>query len=78
MPQYMHWFVKHTVRTAMGRKDREREMTSVLLSSLFGDQVTPETVVKVCPPPCSSRPLPVNLHLLGVGNFGSSFLLLVL
>ena len=47
MPQYMHWFVKNTIRMAMGRKDREREMTSILLSSLFGYQITSDQVVKV-------------------------------
>eukprot|EP00873_Tetraselmis_striata_P037263 jgi/Tetstr1/457527/TSEL_044107.t1 len=46
LPQYAHWFVKHLIRTAMGRKDREREMTSVLLSSLYGDPLGADQVVK--------------------------------
>jgi len=46
MPQYSHWFVKHIVRVAMGRKDREREMTSVLLSSAYGSALSSEQVVK--------------------------------
>jgi len=46
MPQYTHWFVKHLIRTAMGLKDREREMASVLLSSLYGDLLTVDQVTQ--------------------------------
>lgn len=46
LPQYGHWFVKHAIRVAMGRKDREREMTSVLLSSLYGDLLSGQQVMK--------------------------------
>ena len=36
-PELEHVFVKKAVTLAMDRHDREREMTSVLLSSLYGE-----------------------------------------
>lgn len=34
---FMHYFVKRLLLLALDRKDREREMTSVLLSSLYAE-----------------------------------------
>lgn len=39
-PGLHHIFVKHAVQLAMDRKDREREMVSVLLSSLYPQALT--------------------------------------
>lgn len=36
-----HYFVKKLLTMAMDRKDREREMASVLLSSLYGEVGAP-------------------------------------
>ena len=36
-PEYMHYFVKRLLTTAMDRSNRERELGSVLLSSLYAD-----------------------------------------
>ena len=36
-PELEHVFVKKAVTLAMDRHDREREMASVLLSSLYGE-----------------------------------------
>ena len=36
-PELEHLFVKKAVTLAMDRHNREREMTSVLLSSLYGE-----------------------------------------
>ena len=36
-PDLMHYFVKRLVMLSLDRKDREREMASVLLSSLYAE-----------------------------------------
>jgi hypothetical protein len=36
-PDFMHYLVKRVIILALDRKDREREMTSVLLSSLYAE-----------------------------------------
>lgn len=36
-PDFMHYFIKRVIVLALDRKDREREMTSVLLSSLYAE-----------------------------------------
>eukprot|EP00199_Chlamydomonas_sp_CCMP681_P001184 CAMPEP_0119109296 /NCGR_PEP_ID=MMETSP1180-20130426/17833_1 /TAXON_ID=3052 ORGANISM="Chlamydomonas cf sp, Strain CCMP681" /NCGR_SAMPLE_ID=MMETSP1180 /ASSEMBLY_ACC=CAM_ASM_000741 /LENGTH=712 /DNA_ID=CAMNT_0007095037 /DNA_START=104 /DNA_END=2242 /DNA_ORIENTATION=- len=46
MPACMHYFVKRLITCALDRKDREREMTSVLLSSLYANVIPPEQVQK--------------------------------
>ncbi|KAG1680411.1 hypothetical protein FOA52_015502 [Chlamydomonas sp. UWO 241] len=45
-PDFMHYFVKRALVLALDRKDREREMTSVLLSSLYAEVIPPEQVRK--------------------------------
>jgi len=45
-PDFMHYFVKRAVVLALDRKDREREMTSVLLSSLYAEVIPPDQVRK--------------------------------
>mmetsp|Transcript_36791 Transcript_36791/g.81831 ORF Transcript_36791/g.81831 Transcript_36791/m.81831 type:complete len:712 (-) Transcript_36791:320-2455(-) len=45
-PEFMHYFVKRVVMLALDRKDREREMASVLLSSLYAEVIPPEQVQK--------------------------------
>lgn len=42
----MHYFVKKLILLALDRKDREREMASVLLSSLYSNVIPPEQVRK--------------------------------
>eukprot|EP00899_Mesostigma_viride_P013033 jgi/Mesvir1/21730/Mv04140-RA.2 len=39
-PQHHAFFIKRLVTTAMDRRDREREMAAVLLSSLYGEVLT--------------------------------------
>lgn len=41
-----HYFVKRLVTAALDRKDREREMASTLLSSLYAEVIPPEQVQK--------------------------------
>ncbi|GLC39813.1 hypothetical protein PLESTM_000944900 [Pleodorina starrii] len=41
-----HYFVKRLLTAAMDRKDREREMASTLLSSLYAEVIAPDQVVK--------------------------------
>lgn len=45
-PDFMHYLVKRVIILALDRKDREREMTSVLLSSLYAEVIPPEQVLK--------------------------------
>eukprot|EP00798_Chlamydomonas_sp_ICE-L_P006507 gene6507-3145_t len=46
MLDLMHYFVKRLITLSLDRKDREREMTSVLLSSLYAEVIPPEQVQK--------------------------------
>lgn len=46
MPSYYFYFVKKLVSTAMDRRDKEKEMASILLSSLYGDVIDPKQVYK--------------------------------
>lgn len=41
-PQLAHWFVKKSLLLAFDRHHRERESVSVLLSSLYGDAISPQ------------------------------------
>ncbi|GIL51780.1 hypothetical protein Vafri_7690 [Volvox africanus] len=41
-----HYFVKRLLTTALDRKDREREMASTLLSSLYAEVIAPDQVIK--------------------------------
>ncbi|KAK9828666.1 hypothetical protein WJX72_001404 [[Myrmecia] bisecta] len=45
-PEFGHFFVKKAVTMAMDRHDREREMVSVLLSSLYSDIISAEQLQK--------------------------------
>ncbi|KAG2483606.1 hypothetical protein HYH03_017548 [Edaphochlamys debaryana] len=45
-PHLGHYFVKRLVTAALDRKDREREMASTLLSSLYAEVLAPEQVSK--------------------------------
>ena len=42
--EMMHYFVKRLILTALDRKEREREMTSHLLNSLYSVIIPPETM----------------------------------
>ncbi|PIN26057.1 Neoplastic transformation suppressor Pdcd4/MA-3, contains MA3 domain [Handroanthus impetiginosus] len=46
MPSYNFYFVKKLVSIAMDRRDKEKEMASTLLSSLYGDVIDPQQVYK--------------------------------
>ncbi|XP_057775902.1 LOW QUALITY PROTEIN: MA3 DOMAIN-CONTAINING TRANSLATION REGULATORY FACTOR 2-like [Salvia miltiorrhiza] len=46
MPGYYFYFVKKLVSIAMDRRDKEKEMASILLSSLYGDVIDPKQVYK--------------------------------
>ncbi|EPS71937.1 hypothetical protein M569_02819 [Genlisea aurea] len=46
MHSYAYYFVKKLVSTAMDRRDKEKEMASALLSSLYGDLISPSQVYK--------------------------------
>ncbi|KAL2242290.1 UNVERIFIED_CONTAM: hypothetical protein Sindi_0347000 [Sesamum indicum] len=46
MPSYSFYFVKKLVSIAMDRRDKEKEMASILLSSLYGDVIDPQQVYK--------------------------------
>lgn len=46
MPRLMHHFVKRAIVMSLDRKDREREMVSVLLSALYGDVLAMADVEK--------------------------------
>ncbi|GBG58825.1 hypothetical protein CBR_g226 [Chara braunii] len=46
LPSYHYHFVKRVVSLAMDRKDREREMASVLLSALYADVIEHDQVAK--------------------------------
>lgn len=45
-PEFGHYFVKKAVTTALDHHDREREMTSVLLSTLYNEVLTTEDMRK--------------------------------
>ncbi len=70
LPYYTHWFIKHLIRTAMGHKDREREMCSVLLSTLHGDVFTPDQVSKVRNTPAGSALFDIRVSLGIAGTAG--------
>ncbi|KAL2894323.1 Programmed cell death protein 4 [Bienertia sinuspersici] len=46
MPNYDYYFVKKLISMAMDRYDKEKEMAAVLLSSLYGDVISPSQVYK--------------------------------
>ncbi|KAH6834713.1 MA3 domain-containing protein [Perilla frutescens var. hirtella] len=46
MSSYYFYFVKKLVSIAMDRRDKEKEMASILLSSLYGDVFDPKQVYK--------------------------------
>lgn len=46
MPSYYFYFVKKLVSIAMDRRDKEKEMASILLSSLYGDVIDRQQVYK--------------------------------
>lgn len=46
MQAYHFYFVKRLVSMAMDRRDKEKEMASILLSSLYGDVIDPQQVYK--------------------------------
>ncbi|KAL3830490.1 hypothetical protein ACJIZ3_019292 [Penstemon smallii] len=46
MPSYHYYFVKKLVSIAMDRRDKEKEMASILLSSFYGDAIDPQQVYK--------------------------------
>lgn len=46
MPNYNYYFVKKLVSMAMDRHDKEKEMTAILLSSLYADVIDPPQVYK--------------------------------
>ncbi|GMH35363.1 hypothetical protein BSKO_03231 [Bryopsis sp. KO-2023] len=46
LPHFAQYFVKKAVTMALDRRDREREMTSVLLSSLYNEVIMPEQMRK--------------------------------
>lgn len=46
MPSYSFYFVKKLVSIAMDRRDKEKEMASILLSSLYGDVIDPQQLYK--------------------------------
>jgi len=41
-PEFGHYFVKKALMAALDRHEREREMTSVLLSTLYNEVISPE------------------------------------
>jgi len=41
-PEFGHYFVKKVIVAALDRHEREREMTSVLLSTLYNETISPE------------------------------------
>lgn len=46
MPNYDFYFIKKLVSVAMDRRDKEKEMAAVLLSSLYADIIDPQQVYK--------------------------------
>ncbi|CAH9101596.1 unnamed protein product, partial [Cuscuta europaea] len=46
MPDYNFYFVKKLISMAMDRHDKEKEMTALLLSSLYVDLIEPQQVYK--------------------------------
>ena len=50
LPMYDYYIVKRAITLAMDRKDREREAISTLLSSLYGQCISPQQMQKVCQP----------------------------
>lgn len=46
MPNFNYYFVKKLVSMAMDRHDKEKEMTAILLSSLYADVIDPPQVYK--------------------------------
>ncbi|XP_051126379.1 MA3 DOMAIN-CONTAINING TRANSLATION REGULATORY FACTOR 2-like [Andrographis paniculata] len=46
VPGYHFYFVKKLVSIAMDRRDKEKEMAAILLSSLYGDIIDPQQVYK--------------------------------
>lgn len=49
LPQYDYYIVKRALSLAMDRKDREREAVSLLLSSLYGQGISPQQMQKARP-----------------------------
>jgi hypothetical protein len=47
LPQYDYYIVKRAVMLGLERKDREREAISELLSSLYGQYLSPQMMQKV-------------------------------
>ncbi|KAL4436793.1 hypothetical protein ABPG75_003932 [Micractinium tetrahymenae] len=45
-PEFGHYMVKRALATALDKHDREREMTSVLLSTLYNEVIAPDQVRK--------------------------------
>ncbi|KAK9805111.1 hypothetical protein WJX73_009330 [Symbiochloris irregularis] len=45
-PDFHHWFVKKAVTMSMDKHDKEREMTSVLLSSLYSEVIRQDQMAK--------------------------------
>lgn len=46
LPRYDHWFVKRAITLAMDHHDREREMVSVLLSTIYSEVVSAEHMAR--------------------------------
>lgn len=46
LPLYDHFFVKKALTRAMDKHDREREMTSMLLSALYSEVIAPDQMLK--------------------------------
>lgn len=46
MPNYDNYFVKKLISMAMDKHDKEKEMAALLLSSLYGDVISPSQVYK--------------------------------
>lgn len=46
LPEFDHFLVKKAVTLSMDRHDREREMTSVLLSALYSELISPDQMAK--------------------------------
>ena len=47
-PEFGHYFVKRALATALDKHDREREMTSVLLSTLYNEVGAGGGTVRYC------------------------------
>jgi hypothetical protein len=66
-PEFGHYFVKRALATALDKHDREREMTSVLLSTLYSE-VSRRVQARIAgnslstPAPAFSTKLEAELH----------------